>query len=152
MSSEIFYIGPNWIHVFDEVRLKNATTYDMVEELVKRYPEAKIFPDASGSARKSSAVNSDHYIIKSNPGYSISVPKANPPVRERVNSVNKLIRDGNFSCENCPNLIMDFERNVWSGNDIDKRDSTQSHASDAMGYAINRLHPATRKIMESVRW
>ena len=124
----------------------------MVEELVKRYPEAKCFPDASGSARRSSAVSSDHQIIRSNPGYSISAPKANPPVRERVNSVNKLIRDGNFSCENCPNLIMDFERNVWSGNDIDKRDSTQSHSSDAMGYAINRLHPATRKIMESVRW
>jgi len=120
--------------------------------LVKRYPEAKIFPDSSGSARKSSAVASDHQIIRDHPGYSISAPKANPPVKERVNSVNKLIRDGNFSCENCPNLIMDFERNVWYGNDIDKRDSTQSHASDAIGYGINRLFPARRRIMESVKW
>ena len=152
MSSEVFYIGSNWIHVFDEIRLKNANTYDMVEELVKRYPEAKIFPDSSGSARKSSAVASDHTIIRSHPGYSISAPKANPPVRERVNSVNKLIRDDNFSCENCPNLIMDFERNVWHGGDVDKRDSTQSHASDAIGYGINRLFPARRRIMQSVAW
>ena len=83
---------------------------------------------------------------------TISAPKANPPVRERVNSVNKLIREGNFSCENCPNLIMDFERNVWRGNDIDKRDADQSHASDAIGYGINRLFPARRRVMESVSW
>ena len=47
---------------------------------------------------------------------------------------------------------MDFERNVWRGNDIDKRDSTQSHASDAIGYGINRLFPARRRVMESVSW
>ena len=152
MSSEIFYIGPNWIHVFDEIRLKNATTYDMVEELVKKYPDARVFPDASGSARRSSAVASDHGIIRSHHGYTISVPKANPPVRERVNSVNKLIREGNLSIENCPNLLMDFERNVWHGSDIDKRDSAQTHASDAIGYAINRLFPARRREMSSSRW
>ena len=151
MSSIVFYKGTNWIHVFDEVRLKNSNTFEMCEVLKKKYPEAVVYPDASGSARKSSATQSDHDIIKE-AGYKVKTPRKNPPVRERVNSVNKLIREGNFSCENAPNLVMDLERNVWKAGDIDKSDPEQSHCSDAIGYAINVLHPIRTKLAVSKGW
>jgi PBSX family phage terminase large subunit len=152
LTSIIFYKGNGWIHVFDEVRLKNANTYDMMEVLSKKYPQSVCYPDSSGSARRSSSVQSDHAIVRSY-GFTISAPKANPPVKDRVNAVNKLIREGNFSCENCPNLIMDLERNVWKGNDIDKTsDKEQTHASDAIGYAINRLYPVRKRVMVSKSW
>ena len=151
MSSIVFYKGNNWIHVFDEIRLKNSNTFEMCDVLKDKYPEATVYPDASGSARKSSATQSDHDIIKE-AGYKVKTPRKNPPVRDRVNAVNKLIREGNFSCENAPNLVMDLERNVWKAGDIDKSDPEQSHASDAIGYAINVLHPLRTKLAVSKGW
>jgi hypothetical protein len=34
---------------------------------------------------------------------------------------------------------MDLERNVWKGQDIDKKDPAQTHMSDAFGYLCNVL-------------
>ena len=151
MTSIIFYKGPNWIHAFDEIRLKNSNTFEMCEILKEKYPSGVVYPDASGSARKSSSTQSDHDIIKK-AGFKIRSPRKNPPVRDRVNAVNKLIRDGNFSCENAPNLIMDLERNVWKSGDVDKSDPEQSHASDAIGYAVNFLFPIRTKLAISKGW
>ena len=151
MSSIVFYKGTNWIHVFDEIRLKNSNTFEMCNVLKEKYPDAIIYPDATGSARRSSATQSDHDIIKK-AGFKIRSPRKNPPVRDRVNAVNKLLRDENFSCYNCPNLIMDLERNVWKSGDIDKTDPEQSHASDAIGYAIEYLFPIRSRLAVSKGW
>ena len=151
MSSIVFYKGTNWIHVFDEIRLKNSNTFEMCNVLKDKYPDATIYPDATGSARRSSATQSDHDIIRK-AGFKIRSPRKNPPVRDRVNAVNKLLRDENFSCYNCPNLIMDLERNVWKSGDIDKTDPEQSHASDAIGYAIEYLFPIRSRLAVSKGW
>ncbi len=151
MTSIVFYKGTNWIHVFDEIRLKNSNTFEMCEILKDKYPNAVVYPDATGAARRSSATQSDHDIIKK-AGFKIRSPRKNPPVRDRVNAVNKLIRDKNFSCENCPNLIMDLERNVWKSGDVDKTDPEQTHASDAIGYAIEFLFPIRSRLAVSKGW
>lgn len=143
-------LGTNWIHAFKEYRMMNATTYDMAEAISKDFPHSKVYCDASGTARRSSSTQSDFNILKD---YSLKpvAPKKNPPVRERVNSVNKLIREGNFSVYDCPNLIMDLERNVWKGQDIDKSDAKQTHMSDALGYLCNVLFNFRPKPV-SVEW
>ena len=142
--------GKTWIHAFKEYRMMNATTYDMAEAISKDFPYSKVYCDASGTARRSSSTQSDFSILKSFKLNPIAPPK-NPPVRERVNAVNKVIRDGNFSVDNCPNLIMDLERNVWKGQDIDKSDATQTHMSDALGYLCNVLFNFKPKPI-SVEW
>ena len=151
MSAIVFYKGPNWLHVFDEIRLKNSNTFEMCEVLKDKYPSGVVYPDATGAARRSSATQSDHDIIKK-AGFKIRTPRKNPPVRDRVNAVNKLIRDGNFSCENCTNLIMDLEQNVWKSGDVDKTDPEQTHASDAVGYAINFLFPIRSRLAITKGW
>ena len=144
-------LGNGWVHAFKEYRMMNATTYDMAEAMAKDFPNSKIYCDASGTARRSSSTQSDFAILKSF-GFKPIAPRRNPPVRDRVNSVNKLIRDGNFSVEDCPNLVMDLERNVWKANDIDKSDSTQTHCSDAFGYLSNFLFPIRSKLAVSKGW
>ena len=151
MTAILFYKGADWMHCFEEIRLKNSNTFEMCEILRDKYPGITIFPDASGKAMKSSATESDHDIIR-RAGFRIKAPRANPPVRDRVNAVNKLIRDGNFSCYDCKHLIMDLERNVWKSGDVDKSDPEQSHASDAIGYAINYLFPVKTKLAVSKGW
>ena len=151
MSCEIFAHNKNEIHVFDEFRLKNSGTYDMAEAVQEKYPGIKIYPDATGSARKTSASQSDHDILRQY-GFKVLAPKANPQVRDRVNSVNKLLKDRRLTVENCPNLIMDLERNVWRNGDIDKRDPEQSHSSDALGMACSWLFPTVERKITYQAW
>jgi len=146
-----YFRGADFIHVFKEYREMNTNTYQMAELIKKDFPNVTVISDASGSARKSSAVKSDHAIMNDS-GFDLKAPRRNPAVRDRVNSVQKLIRDGNFSCENTPNLVMDLEMNVWRLGDIDKRDPKQTHLSDALGYACNYYFPSVVKKAYSVKW
>ena len=151
MTCEIFASNKNEIHVFDEFRLKNSGTYDMAEAVKEKYPGIRMYPDATGKARKTSASQSDHDILRQY-GFKVISPRANPPVRDRVNAVNRLLKDRRMTLENCPYLIMDLEQNVWRNGDIDKRDPEQSHASDAIGYAINYCYPIVRRVAVSKQW
>lgn len=151
LSAIIFAYSNNHIHVFDEIRLKNAGTYDLVEILNEKYPRIKVFPDATGSARKTSAAQSDHDILRQ-AGFKVMAERKNPPVRDRVNAVNRVFRKNVASVENCPNLIMDLERNVWRNGDIDKRDPEQTHASDAFGYAVHWLFPLVQRKVGYSSW
>ena len=151
MSCEIFAFTKKEIHVFDEIRLKNSGTYDMAEALNEKYPGIKVMPDSTGASRKTSSTQSDHDILKQ-AGFQLLAPRKNPPVRDRVNAVNRLLREERITFHNCPNLIMDMERNVWRNGDIDKRDPEQTHASDAMGYAINWLFPIHERIVTVKQW
>ena len=140
----VFAYTSKEIAVFDEIRMRNAGTYDMAEKLKEKYPGIKVFPDATGSARKTSASQSDHDIMRQ-AGFQVIAPKRNPAVRDRVNAFNRLLREERITFHNCPNLIMDLERNVWRNGDIDKRDPEQTHASDAMGYPVSWLFPILEK-------
>ena len=154
LSAEIFKKGPNFAHFFDEFRMKNATTFDMANMLEAKYPGITVFPDPSGSARHTSASKSDHDIL-SHAGCIIRSHRKQPPVRERVNAMNKMFLDNRITVEpnTCPELVSDFERCVWKGGDIDKKsDPARTHASDAAGYAIEYLFPVrSRKVWTSER-
>ena len=152
MSCEIFAFTKKEIHVFDEIRLKNSGTYDMAEKLQEKYPGIKIFPDSSASARKTSASKSDHDILRQ-AGFQILSPRKNPPIRDRVNSVNRLLRKELVTFTNCPYLIMDLERNVYRNGEPDKsRDPEQTHSSDALGYAVNFLMPVKPRTAKNRLW
>lgn len=155
MSAELFYKGPTWIHVFDEIRLKNANTFDLADALKINHPGITVYPDASGAARKTSSTSSDHEILRQ-AGFKVIAKAANPPVKERVLHMNKLLRgvdkESGISFSNCPELISDLERCVWRSGDIDKRDDERTHASDALGYAVDYLFPIHGGITSSSRW
>jgi hypothetical protein len=79
---------------------------------------------------------------------SRKVPSSNPPIKDRVNCVNAMLRNQAGECRlhidpRCKQLIQDLERVHWkcdvNGNtltDIDKSDPARSHVSDALGYMI----------------
>ena len=152
LSCCIFRHNKSEIHVEKEIRLKNAGTYDLAEQLKKLYPAIKVYPDASGSARKTSAPHTDHDIMKM-AGFTVVSPRANPPVKDRVNAVNRLFREGRATISaNCKYLIMDMEQNVWRNQQIDKRDAEQSHMGDAFGYPSSWLFPIIPKTVGYSQW
>lgn len=152
LSACIFRHTKDEIHVEKEIRLKNAGTYDLAEQLKQIYPAIRVYPDASGSARRTSAAHTDHDIMKM-AGFQVLSPRANPPVKDRVNSVNRLLREGRLTVDgSCKYTIMDLEQNVWRNADIDKRDPEQTHMSDALGYGCSWLMPIVPKTVGYSRW
>ncbi|MGZ4733872.1 MAG: hypothetical protein ACXVZH_17190, partial [Terriglobales bacterium] len=76
-------------HVSAEIVLPNSNTFEMMEELIRRYPQQKgvVHPDPSGAARKTSAAvgQTDHAIIRQ-AGWQVYSLKPYP-IGDRINSV-----------------------------------------------------------------
>lgn len=134
------------VHVFDEIHLKNSNTMEMAQELRKKYPSIRIYPDASGSARSTTSNRSDHDILR-NFGFKVISPKANPSHIDRLNAFNSKLLNSNGKVgmtvsSKCTHLIRDMElvqRDKKGG--IDKSDMTLTHALDSASYPISYLFP-----------
>ena len=153
---------------FDEIHVENTNTMECAEELGRRLlalkangsltgsnPQVILCGDATGNSRHSSATESDYAIICGKLDslgikWTNATPKANPPVTERVNTVNARLKsaDGtvNFFYDpiKCPRLKKDFDRVSWKdGSSIldQVTDKSLTHASDSIGYAVHRFAP-----------
>ena len=117
--------------------------------------ELHVYGDATGDSRRSSASRTDWQMVREFLGRhtdrfraSFEVPSSNPPVKDRTNCVNSMLR--NQAGENrlflhprCRQLIRDLDQVHWNvdanGNpltEIDKSDPMRTHTSDALGYMI----------------
>lgn len=143
---------------YDEIVIPGgATTDEACTEFISRYPDRKtrvvVYGDASGASRKTTSRQSDYDIIRRRfrdyyHSMSIEVPASNPPVVQRVNSVNARLRNAAGEVRywvhpRCKHLVDDRIRVSWKPGtrDIDKRDRSLTHASDASDYRLVRLYP-----------
>lgn len=156
--------GPDFYYG-DEIAIKNTNSEECAKALVEKVKGHKqgviLIGDASGNARKTSAVGqTDYSIIKkvlSDAGikYQDRTPEANPPVKDRINCVNAALKaaDGTshlwYNPLKCKYLKRDFERVKWKdGTDgavLDKSDALATHASDAGGYPVVYYSSLLRK-------
>jgi len=146
MTAEIFWYANNWVHFIDEIRMSNTNTFELTERLKQIYKGIHVFPDPTGGARKTSSDRTDHQILRDG-GFTVRC-RDQVNVRDRVNAVNKMLREGRMSIEpgKCSWLVKDLERNVWEKGDVDKNsDPTMTHAADAAGYAIEYLFPVLQR-------
>lgn len=128
-------------YIHDEVFLENSDTFKMSAELIKRgYRGSRVYPDSTGANRKTSG-KSDHSILKED-GFTV-VPTRNPFVTDRVNNVNRLLRDARVVIDpKCKKLINDLEKVTWKNDDLDqKTDKMLTHISDALGYVCHAIDP-----------
>lgn len=140
------------VSVLDEIALRRATTEQACEEFEKRFgrPAAGVvvYGDASGASMNTTGY-SDYQVIRNYFGSRMAkvtyrVPKANPPVRDRVSLVNARLRNARdevqlFVDPKCRELIDDFEQVSYQeeSTQIDKdKDRKRTHMSDALGYLI----------------
>lgn len=134
MTAVVGYYQNKRFYVMDEIFLNNSDTPKMCAELIKRgYKGGRVFPDSTGKNRKTSG-RTDFQILKED-GFTIHDTR-NPFVRDRVNNLNRLLRDGRIIIDpKCKKLIKDLEQVVWDGDDLDKKSDTElTHISDALGY------------------
>ena len=120
------------------------------------WPEVHVFGDATGNTGSLATSESCYDIVRRCLDlwllpHCMRYPRANPPVRERIDTVNDALCDveGHIHVKihpQCVRLITDL-KNVKSdaAGLLDKRDHALSHASDALGYQIHFLRPLWRR-------
>lgn len=144
--------------VIDEIVLSPGNIPNMVREFRVRYPfhaaGVYIYGDATGRARSTHDQQSNYDIILSEfKGYSseieLRVPVQNPPVKMRLNAVNRILvgengKIGIYISNKCEELIKDLEMVLLDkdGGILQRRRasdpySQRTHASDALGYWIS---------------
>ncbi len=103
-----------------------------------------IFPDASGRSKKSVDASKSDIRLLRDAGFRINAPKKNPPVRERVVSVQAMFcnaegeRNLFVNQKKCPHLVEQLEFQAYDDNSVPIKDGSED-ILDALGYAINRL-------------
>ena len=156
------------VQILEEMILPDSNTFKACEEFLARTAKwspggrlsVSVYGDATGEQRQSSASRTDWQIVKDFFGRcperfnaTIRVPSSNPPVKDRVNCVNALLR--NYAGQHrvridprCKHLIKDLEQGRWKtdphGNslaELDKSNPLRTHVSDALGYYIAREFP-----------
>lgn len=110
----------------------------------------KIYPDASGRAERTNASESDIAMIIQS-GFSVDAPKTNPPVRDRINSVNALFSHDliKINTKKCPELMDAFASQGYdSKGDPEKfnaHPAIDDHV-DSAGYFLHRKFPIIKPV------
>lgn len=167
--------GTYWgecIHWFGELSDTQVSTPEMAWKLLNQYPGFfyRIFGDASGQRGSTSNAGETDYIqlstTLSDEGamFSIDVEQANPMVKNRVETMNAMFRNGmgevrqTYDPEGCPLLDGDVRTVGWKTNALGKGaldnngDVQRTHSSDGAGYAVFKLFPISGRatILESI--
>lgn len=143
------------INAVDEIEFNtgDATTI-ACEEFLMRYgghPTGfEVYADRSGEARKTTGL-SDFEVIRAKLGvYPRARDGANPPVLDRIQSVNTKLQDADgipslfVNDRQCPRLVRDLEhcKNApGTRQPMPNQDSSLTHASDALGYYVHMRFP-----------
>lgn len=131
------------VNIFDTPKL--------CEVLKRTYPNREIFiyPDASGKNRNAAGLATCHAILRQ-AGFEIRVRKANPPVGDRVNSMNVMFHNAlgerryHVNTKTCPTYTKCLERQAWVDGEPDKTNDLD-HPLDAGGYFIHFNFPVQGK-------
>jgi len=126
-------------------------TPTLIKAINHRYPNRRItiHPDASGKSRKSVDASKSDIKLLRDAGFRIDAPKKNPPIRERVLSMNTLFLNGegdrNFFVNTvlCPNFVETLEKQVYADNGDPLKDGKED-INDAAGYLCNRIFGLAR--------
>jgi len=124
----------------------------------------EVYADASGGAAQVNHGDSALALIRQRLtalGLSpvMLVPKANPPVTDRIAAMNDALVDQSgarhlFVHPSCTRLLTDFrELRLDAAGEIDKAHRRLSHASDALGYQVAFVRPAGGRLeIPSGQW
>ncbi len=153
MSSVILQQQPNGeIWAVDEIYIQNSNTLEVCDEIERRYwrqlKHITIYPDPAGANRSTKGRGeSDLDILRERGFLRLRYRRKHPPVADRVNSVNKMLRsaDGKVKLkvnESCKHLIASLEQTLYKKgtSEVDKSQGTE-HVADALGYPIELIYP-----------
>lgn len=146
----------------DEI-MKGYDTPDMIQKIKERYwefrdgayhrtREIRIYPDASGDSRRSVNASETDIALLKQAGFSVIAPKANPPVKDRVNAMNAMFcnslgeRRYLVNSDLCPTYADCLEQQIWAENGEPDKTQDNDHPNDAAGYFIHKEYPLIKPV------
>ena len=137
---------------FDEINMHSANTQDMCDEINNRYPRSKVFvyPDPSGTQRKTSAGGATDHSILANNGFIVKSPRKHNAVKDRINSYNARLKstDGQrhlYIAPECKHTIESLEKFSYKeGTQVPDKNG-YDHMFDAASYCVDYLFPLVKQ-------
>jgi hypothetical protein len=150
----VIYVWRNGdeLHAVDEI-FNSYDTPDTIRVLKDRYRSKNIivYPDASGSSRKSvNATTSDIALLKE-AGYIVKKDSKNPAIKDRVTATNARFCNGKFerklfvNSKNCVQFADALEQQVYDNNGLpQKGEGKNDDITDAGSYPVAALFPVKK--------
>jgi phage terminase large subunit len=138
-------------------------TPDMIRMISQRYwversqaeyiktRQIYVYPDASGSNRKSQGASNSDVAQLERAGFSVYKNPANPAIKDRVSAMNakfcnmKGERSYKINASTCPEYASKLEKQVYKNGEPEK-DGTED-VNDAGGYFIAYKYPISKPVM-----
>lgn len=121
----------------------------MVALIKKNYPghQILVYPDASGGNRKSQNASESDLSLLRQAQFRVCVNPANPAVKDRVLSMNKMIesREWLVNPDTCPSLVEGLEKQPYNKHGEPDKAGGLDHALDAAGYFITYKFPVVKR-------
>ena len=145
-------------------------TPDMIRRIKERYWKyengdyqktraIRIYPDASGDSRKSVNATSTDLALLRQAGFTVVANHANPPVKDRINSMNGMFcnamgdRRYLVNPDKCPTYAASLEQQAWNDSGEPDKTTGHDHPNDAGSYFIHHEYPiVTRRTTTSNGW
>jgi len=109
-----------------------------------------VYPDASGDSRKSNCASLTDIAQLREAGFSVMVNASNPPVKDRINSMNAMFcnalgeRRYLVNVQRCPVYTESLEQQVWDKNGEPDKKADNDHPNDGGGYFIVKDYPIVK--------
>ena len=153
----IAYKTNTGLHIFDEIEIYGSDTQEMCNEIRQRYPDCRYiaYPDASGARRQTSSGGLSDHIIIQNAGFKLITGSKNPPVKDRIASVNSVLKADNIRLTidpKCSKIINGLRKHTYKeGTRQPEKDGATdfSHFNDALGYMIYANYPVRPEYKQS---
>jgi hypothetical protein len=150
-------VGRHELHVFDEIILESTDTESAIQEFKSRYSQAGasnviIYGDASGAARDTRSSTTDYFILSRAGFNQQNVPRSNPPIRDRHNAVNAMLKNvaGDIRIKihpRCKTLIKGLESvQLKKGASYLEEETYSQHVTTALGYLVNVEFPIVKYV------
>ncbi len=149
MATTILVRRPDGFHAVEEI-MGGLDTPWLITALKERFSghDVSIYPDASGSSRKTVDASTSDLKLLRMAGFKVRVDTRNPSVRDRIVAVNNAFAQGKLfvSAEACPTLAASLEQQAYAANGEPDKAGGHDHANDALGYAIVKEMPVRRPV------
>jgi hypothetical protein len=127
-------------------------TYDKARGDWKRERTIAIYPDASGASGSTKNASQSDISLLQAAGFQVIAPAANPPVRDRVLSMNMAFCDNHqhtrykVNDDLAPRYAQNLEQQAYNTNGEPDKSSGHDHTNDAGGYYIHSRFPVIKPV------
>lgn len=145
---------------YNPVAVAEITSLADTPTLIKQLQEYRysgysmyLYPDASGKSRKTVDASLSDLQLLTDAGFTLRVPHGNPPVKDRIVSMNSMFCNGSnerrylVNTDACPDYTNALEQQIYGANMQPEKDRSNNidDLNDGAGYFVHYDYAIVRK-------